>query len=334
MKNKVILLFLLAIVASCGEPESEKEKPVVTEPAVKPESMPQLPEFNSDSAYKFIEKQVSFGPRVPNSDAHKKCASYLEKSLKKYGLSVNVQQAVVKAYNDDKLYIKNIMGQFNPEASERIMLFAHWDTRPYADEDKTNPSKPADGANDGASGVGVLLEVARLLSVVEKKPGIGVDVVFFDAEDYGQPHNYMGKYQPDSWCLGSQYWAKNIPIPNYKPRYGILLDMVGAPNSMFPKEGKSVNYAGYVVDKVWNIASRLGYSSFFSNEIIDFVGSDDHVYINQIAKIPSIDIIHYDPARQGFGSYHHTHADNMSIIDKSTLKAVGQTLIGVIYLEK
>ena len=225
------------------------------------------------------------------------------------------------------------IGQFSPEKTKRILLFAHWDTRPVADKDIKDADKPIDGANDGGSGVGVLLEMARQFSL--KEPNYGVDIIFFDAEDYG---TFKGRSSSmkDDWCLGSQYWGKNPPIPNYRPKYGILLDMVGEKNAQFPKEYFSTYFAKNVVDKVWNTGRRLGYSNYFISTELGYNQqiTDDHRYVNILANIPSIDIISYDPNQNKFGDYHHTHADNMDIIDKNSLKAVGQTVIEVIYQEK
>ncbi|MDB5262904.1 MAG: Glutamine cyclotransferase, partial [Adhaeribacter sp.] len=203
----------------------------------------------------------------------------------------------------------------------------HWDTRPFADKDTLNPTKPSDGANDGASGVGVLLELARILNTARNNPGIGVDFIFFDGEDYG---NANGGAE-ETWCLGSQYWAKNKHQNGYNANFGILLDMVGAKGAKFAQEAYSKQYAPQVVNNVWKTASQLGFSDYFI--YADNGGiTDDHVFMTQ-GGVPSIDIIDYDPTSPDgtFGKYHHRHSDNMSIIDKNTLKAVGQTVLQVIY---
>ncbi|PCJ89889.1 MAG: glutamine cyclotransferase [Flavobacteriales bacterium] len=329
-----VLYFTSLLLFSCAE-EKKKEPASIQKPAVEKPKLPVLsvPVFNADSAYYYIEKQVDFGPRVPNTDAHRKCALWMENELKSYGLEVLVQEGEVTAFNKKKLQIKNIIGRFNAENPSRILLFAHWDVRPYADRDTKNRAKPIDGANDGGSGVGVLLEIARQLSLNEDTPRVGVDIIFFDAEDYGQPSETMAQQQGNTWCLGTQYWAKNPPIANYAPRYGILLDMVGATDAVFPQEAHSLYYAPYVVNNVWSTAARLGYSNYFVNKR-EYRGlTDDHFYVNTMAKIPSIDIVHYHVGKSDFGHFHHTHKDNMDIIDKSTLKAVGQTLLEVIYRE-
>ena len=235
----------------------------------------------------------------------------------------------VGKFDGNKFILKNIFAAYKPELKNRILLTTHWDSRPFADEDTKDIGKAIDGANDGASGAGVLLEIARLLS--ENKPEIGVDIFLNDLEDYGQPDNSMGERKEDTWCLGTQYWAKNKPA-DYAPKFGILLDMVGGQNPLFPMEGTSMAYAPEVVQKVWNVAARLGYGNYFTNDRTGQT-TDDHLYINTIAKIPCIDIVHMNPSTGTYPSFHHTHADNMSIIEKSTLKMVGQTVIQVIYEE-
>ncbi|MDB4534612.1 M28 family peptidase, partial [Vicingaceae bacterium] len=226
---------------------------------------------------------------------------------------------------------KNIIGEYNPDAKKRILLFAHWDSRPFADQDSKNMTKPILGANDGASGVGVLLEVARQLTLT--KPNTGVDIIFFDAEDYGQPAG-MNKTVSETYCLGSQYWTKHLHKENYTADYGILLDMVGNSKPYFTQESISMNYAPDIVEKVWGNAKALGYSQNFVSQRTAFVGTDDHQFVNSIAGIPSIDIIHYERSSGNFHSSWHTHNDNMSVIDKTSLAMVGEVLLYTIYQEK
>ena len=326
---------MAAMFTGCGDDPKPSQKPT-TPPPSKPEvkAPPRLktPPFDADTAYHFVQKQVDFGPRVPNTEAHLACADFLAKQLETYGLEVTVQKGVVKAYNGEGLNIRNIIGRYRPEVKERIMLFAHWDTRPYADRDTKRQAFPIDGANDGASGVAVLLEIARQLQADTVGPRIGVDIMFFDAEDYGQPQGTMTGYQPATWCLGSQHWARKPTIPNYSPRYGILLDMVGAKGAVFPKEGTSMRYAPKQMEKVWKIAHELGYANLFDNRVTGEI-TDDHLVINQIMGIPSIDIIHYDPIHSDFGPFHHRHTDNMEIVDAEIMKVVGHVVLEVIYRE-
>lgn len=304
--------------------ESPTSPPPATQPAVKPIA---TPVFNADSAYAFVKAQVDFGPRIPGTPAHQACADYLSKQLTLFGFNVGTQKGTVQTYDQKKFTLKNIIASYKPDLQSRILICAHWDTRPWADEDRVNPQLPFDGANDGASGVGVALEIARQIQTLP--PNIGVDILFFDLEDYGDAD---GEGE-SSWCLGSQYWSNNLHTPNYSANFGILLDMVGNANAVFPKEEQSMSFASNAVDKVWKTAADIGYGNFFSSQRLAFVGSDDHVYVNK-AGIPCLDIITYDPKSGGFGDFHHTHEDNMSVIDKSTLKAVGQTVLEVIYKEK
>lgn len=324
----------VAFFPSCN-PEKDKTPPQIPVKITeeKKKDLVPPPDFNSDSAFSFIKKQVDFGPRVPGTEAHKKCGIYIENKLIEYGLNVIAQEAELTVFTGKKVPAKNIIGQYDIENKKRILLFAHWDSRPFADRDKENRNKPIDAANDGGSGVAVLLEIARQIQLSETKPSVGIDIIFFDVEDYGQPQETMMLDKSDTWCLGSQYWARNPHVKNYQPKYGILLDMVGAKDAIFSKEGHSMHYAPHVVEKVWKTAARLGYSKYFINNR-DYRGlTDDHYYVNTVTHIPSIDIVHYNPYTADFGNFHHTHRDNISIIDKETLKVVGHTLLDVIYNE-
>ncbi|MCK5705697.1 MAG: M28 family peptidase [Cyclobacteriaceae bacterium] len=297
-----------------------------------------VPSFNSDSAYLFIQKQVDFGPRVPNTDAHKVCGDFLVNKLKSYGAKVTEQNFREQAYNGTILHLKNIIAAYNPNARKRILLASHWDTRPYADKDFAGRYEAIDGANDGGSGVGILLEVARILSKNEK-PNTGIDIILFDGEDYGEHEDVKNTPLKNGlvqiwWCLGSQYWADHPHVPKYSAYYGILLDMVGSKNARFYKEGGSMQFAPKVVKKVWKTARSLGYSNYFINTNSPGI-MDDHIFVNRDAKIPMIDIVEFDPDSPSyyFGDYHHTRKDNMSIIDKQTLQAVGETVLYTIYNE-
>jgi len=292
------------------------------------------PAFNADSAYSYVDKQVAFGPRVPNTKPHDLCADYLAGELKRFGADVIVQDAPVTAFDGTELKAKNIIGQYNKEKKNRVLLYAHWDSRPFADHDPDPKMRntPIPGANDGASGVGVLMEIARQIN----KAGIniGVDIIFFDAEDYGTPEHLDLPYKPDTWCLGTQYWCNHPHVEDYSARWGILLDMVGAPDAVFYKELYSKKFAPDLLDRVWNTAADLGYLSYFSFEDGGQI-VDDHVYVNNLRHIPSIDIIQHEPMSDtNFNAYWHTLKDDMSNIDKATLKAVGQTVLQVIYSEK
>jgi hypothetical protein len=293
-----------------------------------------VPVFNADSAYHYTETQVAFGPRVPGTEAHKACGSYLSGELKRFGAMVTEQDATVQLQDKTPVQIKNIIGSFNPENKSRILLFAHWDSRPYADHDTNldNRMKPIDGANDGAGACAALLEIARQTGI--NLPSVGVDIIFFDMEDWGPPDFPAKDSHYGAWCMGSDYWARNPHIPNYSARYGILLDMASAPDAQFYKEQISQQYAPSIVKKVWEAARATGYDSYFINKDGNAL-EDDHVHVINHRHIPCIDIIHYDPnSSSGFGSYWHTQDDNMKNISKETLTAVGQTVLYVLYHEK
>ncbi len=326
MFTKMLYILFAAAMISCSQNPSSSSAKVESQP-VKQQN---VPAFDADSAWVFVENQVKFGPRVPNSEAHVACGNYLTSELKRFGAQVYEQEATLTAYNGTQLKAKNIIGSYNPENSKRVLLFAHWDSRPYADHDKdpANHKKPIDGADDGASGVGVLLEMARQFSI--KSPAIGIDIIFFDAEDYGTPE-FVKEYKENTWCLGAQFWAKNPHVKGYKADFGILLDMVGAKNASFFKEATSMRYAPQVVEEVWSTARDLGYGKFFINAEGGAI-TDDHQYVILGRNIPCIDIIYTDPeSDNGFGPHWHTQNDTMDNIDRETLKAVGQTVLQVVY---
>jgi Zn-dependent M28 family amino/carboxypeptidase len=318
-----IFSVLLLTISGCNSTSQQSKVATTVKTA--------LPEFNADSAYAYTAAQVALGPRVPNTAAHVQCADYLVNKLRSFGAEVMVQEADLKAFDNTVLHARNIIGRFQPEKNNRILLFAHWDSRPFADHDP-DPSRrnqPIDGASDGASGVGVLLEIARHLGQVSTTTG--VDIIFFDAEDYGTPDHLDVPYVEDSWCLGSQYWGKNPHVKNYSAQYGILLDMVGAKDATFYLEMFSMQVAPQLTKRIWNTAATLGYGSQFVFANGGMI-TDDHVYVHKYTGIPCVDIIQHDPSSNtSFGNYWHTHQDTMDNISTSTLKAVGQTVIAVIY---
>ena len=326
----ISLALLLVLATACGNESTNRPAESKSKP---PKKQLVVPVFNADSAYAFVKAQVDFGPRTPNSEAHKACGSWLAAKMKSYGAEVMEQRFKARSFDGKVLDGNNIIASFNPAAQKRILLCAHWDSRPFADHDPdpANHHKPIDGANDGASGVGVLMEIAR--QIQQQPMDIGIDIIFFDLEDYGQPVNSDYPQKEDTWCLGSQYWAQS-PDPNGgRARFGILLDMVGAKDAVFTKEYFSMKYASGIVEKVWSRAAQLGYSEVFVNREAGAV-TDDHVYINEMARIPTIDIIHYNEgARSGFFPYWHTVNDNMDAIDPVSLRIVGEVLLNVIYNE-
>lgn len=324
MKNLFVLLTLVLLFSHCKE---EIKKPIKnTKP--KP-TLAKAPIFSGENAFKLVEKQLNFGPRNPNSEGHKNMAKWLIEELTKLADTVYVQKADLKAFDGKILKSTNIIASFNPNYKKRMFISAHWDTRPFADQAFEDRNKPILGANDGASGVAILMELAKILN--KNKTTKGFDLIFFDSEDYGQPNDSKFPYMEDSYCLGSQYWANNLHTKNYSAQFGILLDMVGAKNAVFSQEGYSVQYANNYLQKVWSYANMIGYGNYFSTQKTNPI-TDDHFYVNTIANIPTIDVLHYDKnTPSGFGQYWHTHNDNIDAVDKNTLKAVGQTMTQIIY---
>ncbi len=329
LKTSFVTVMLLLTTVACGNTSQKQIADNETDPE------PTIPTFNADSAYHHVATQANFGPRVPNTEVHWQCAAFLANQLERYGAKVTRQETTLLAWDGTPLRACNIIGAYRPELKKRVLLCAHWDSRPYADNDPDakNHKTPILGVNDGASGVGVLLEVARQLQA--QSPTIGIDIIFFDAEDYGIPQWWEGKYKNHTWCLGSQYWSRHPHTPNYNARYGILLDMVGGKNATFFYEGYSQRTAASAMKKIWKHARRLGFEQFFIDKPGDEV-TDDHVYVNDITHIPCVDIINCDPTskRSSFGETWHTVNDNLQQIDRATLHAVGQTLLNVIYREK
>lgn len=314
----IVCCALCIVLLGCGGAELKK-------PEVKSKA---LPVFNANNAYMFVEKQVAFGARVPNSKEHIACGQYLDSVLSACTDNVVVQGFKAKAYTGVMLNGKNYIASFSPENGNRVLLMAHWDSRHIADRDadEAKRKQPVLGANDGASGVGVLLELARVMR--DNPPPVGVDIVLFDLEDYGPTDSYDGS--DDEWCLGSQYWSKNPHKMGYRANYGILLDMVGDRESTFYIEGFSKYYAESIVNKVWNIAHGLGYGNYFIKEEAGYI-TDDHIPVNRIAGISSINIVNTKKENETFAKYWHTTHDDMSNIDEAVLQAVGDVLVKVIY---
>lgn len=300
------------------------------------------PEFNADSAYAFVKAQCDFGPRAMNTDGHERCAQWIVSKFQQYQCKVTTQKAQLRGYDGTMLNATNIIAQYRPELTTRILLCAHWDSRPWADNDpdSANWRKPILAANDAASGVAVMMEIARLLNTPsapntqQPLPNIGVDFVCFDAEDWGVPMWYTGEDPGDTWALGAQYWSKNLP-QGYEARYGILLDMVGGQGARFYQEEFSKEFAPEIVKKVWRAARQVGYGSYFPKKDGGRI-TDDHLPVNQYANIPTIDIIPYYPdcPQSSFGPTWHTLADDVEHIAPATLKAVGQTVIQTIWTEE
>ncbi len=328
MKKHLNHLFLLVFIVlfACNESDKFNESAPSNEQIQKVTSerfWKNTPAFNVDSCYNYIKYQVNLGPRNPGSEAHEKCVQWLKASFERYGLKVELQKFSAVTYDNKQWIGTNIIAKYQPELKHRILLCAHYDTRPFADRDKDdkNKNKPIPGANDGASGVAVLMSIAQTIQL----KNIGLDIVLFDLEDYGNPGG-----DSETWCLGSQYWSKNISPMTIKPQEGILLDMVGDTNAIFPKEGLSIHYHPMLVHDIWAIAQKAGFGNYFIDESSNNI-TDDHLFINTHADIPTINIIHYYPQKSDFFEHHHTLHDDLKNISKSTLNAVGQTVLYYLY---
>lgn len=278
-----------------------------------------LPQFDGNSAYTFLVKQTSFGPRNPNSNGHEDCLAYLQQQFSLYADSVDLQKFNIPGYNGSVLHLTNIIASFNLKAKTRVLLSAHWDTRPRADNEPGGPvDKPILGANDGASGVAVLLEMAR--DFKRNPPPEGVDIILWDGEDYGKEGDL------DYYFLGSKYWAATKQF-SYYPAFAINLDMVGDKELTLPKEGNSVQYASDIVNLVWNTAAEIGVSQFV-DRIGDMI-SDDHLSLDNVG-IKAIDIIDFAYPDQS-NRYWHTLQDTPDKCSAESLSAVGRVLLQVLY---
>ena len=334
MKITALILLLSAVVASCsGQSASAKADAAPAERVARPSDA-----FCSDSAYANVAAQVAMGPRTPGSDGAARCARWAAERLHAAGAdTVAILPADATRFDGKKLRLENVFASFGADASRRVLLLAHYDTRPWADmeADAARRMQPIPGANDGASGVGVLLEIARCLGAAPAK--IGVDILLVDGEDSGfgdmiAPEGLAEK--PDTWCLGTQAWLASDPYKGRQlPAYAVLLDMVGGAGARFHREQFSDASAARIVDRIWAEAASLGYADTF----VDRTGGaivDDHLYVAR-AGVPSVDIIeHINPATGSFPPYWHTHADDMDNIDPATLERVGRTVLSLLYKEK
>ena len=297
----------------------------------------QLSTFSADSAYTYIAQQLAFGARVPGTQAHEACGDWLVNELARHGAQVKNQHGTMTNYAGKPQAIRNIVAILEGNTSHAILLCAHWDCRPWSDEEELYEDRfePVMGANDGASGVGVILEMVRQLSIRKSKGEFipTVQVVFFDCEDMGTPAHFTGSQRDHTWCLGSQYWAQQLKIQNskFKINYGVLLDMVGDPSATFPKEYFSMQYAGGYVEQLWRTAQRLGYGRYFVQQATYYPITDDHYYVSTIAGIQCVDIIDYKTNTEtGFAEWWHTQHDDIQNINKQTLQAVGETVLTTI----
>lgn len=297
--------FGLALLAC--QPGDGQQRPARTAASASP--------FDGREAYALIERQVAFGPRVPGSPGHAAQLEWMQEYLRPRADSVEVQRFTHRSGSGDTIAMYNVIARFRPDDPTRLLFVAHWDTRPTADEeaDPERRHQPISGANDGASGVAVLLQLADVLS--RHSPPIGVDILLVDGEDYA----------PGEMYLGSTHFADNLP-PGYRPLYAVVVDMVADLDPVFLEEGYSRQYAPEVVDRVWRAAAEIGYGHRFRRSPGPYI-TDDHIPLNR-AGIPTIDIIDFD---YGPGNrYWHTLDDTLTHTGPEGPEAVGRVLLELI----
>lgn len=330
MKNYLIVLAVASLFVACNGPANKN-----TTPADSPTinySQVAIPAFNADSAYQYVADQLAYGYRIPGTKAQSECANYLARQMRRWCDTVIVQDFPATLWNGTTVRGKNIIASIEAPAEastgKRILLAAHWDSRMWADhdDDKDNHRSPILGANDGASGVGVLMEMARVIT--SQRPGVSIDFIFFDVEDQGCPE-WADNYVEDSWCKGSQYWSANPHTPFYTAVYGVLFDMVGTEQPRYTKEEVSRQYAPGVLNKMWAAAAALGHDKIFENTDTDPI-LDDHYYVNRIAKVPMIDIVQ-NTRGMSFFEHWHTVDDNLDHIDRNTLRITAEVVLKTIY---
>ena len=306
MATRYCLLFVLAALAACGEPD----------PRLGP--TPGRPAFDGEAAFNLVRKQVGFGPRVPGTDGHAEQLLWMRARLDSLAPISEVDTFFHKTAAGDSLTLYNLRAEFLPDATRRILLLAHWDTRPRSDEalDPAVQDQPVPGANDGASGTAVLLELAEML--FSYPPPLGVDLLLVDGEDYGP--------EVEDMLLGARHYASSLGEED-RPVYGVLLDMVGDSDPLFPVEGISAQLANIVVQKVWRVAERLGYGEFFPSVVGERV-IDDHVPLLD-AGLPTANVVdfNYGPGNR----YWHTPEDTLDRVSAETLEMVGEVIAELVY---
>lgn len=324
MKRLFLLSALAVLFLSCGG----NDKPSTSETNAINYNDVEIPLFSADSAYQYVADQLSFGFRTPDSKGHRDCANYLAQQMRRWCDTVIMQHFSANLWDGTSAKGCNIIASLDIQNPQRILLAAHWDSRLWADHDPNpdNHHKPIMGANDGASGVGALMEMARVMSV--KRPNVGIDIIFFDLEDQGIPE-WADKYADNTWCLGSQYWANNPHTPYYRARFGVLFDMVGTRGVRYTKEEVSRTYAASITNQLWKVAAAVGQGNVFVNKNTEAI-LDDHLYVNQILNIPMVDLV--QNSEQGsFFPYWHTLNDNLDCIDPNSLKITSDVVLKLIY---
>lgn len=322
------LLLFFACTSNNGGSDSDTSTYVPAAPT--DYSQVAIPQFSADSAYAYVERQLAFGNRIPGTKGWERCASWLVAQIGRFCDTVIVQDFRAVLWDGSAVPGKNIIGMLNPKADRRILLAAHWDSRSWADHDPNegNQHKPVPGANDGASGAAVLLEMARIMRSMP--PSVGVDFILFDVEDQGGAE-WSGIHDETEWCKGSQHWAANRHQPFASYTYGILFDMVGTHHPRFTKEGISRYFAPGLTDNLWAAAASLGYGDIFVNESTPEI-LDDHYFVNNIAHIPTADIVQ-NSGTTSFFEHWHTINDDLSSVNRETLRIVADVAMKTIYAD-
>jgi len=299
MPHRIRLMMLTALAAACGAGSGP----------------PPAREFSGKQAMEYVTRQVAFGPRVPGTPAHEAMAAWLDSMARVRADSVTLQKWWHHAASGDSVLMTNVLAQFNLRATERVLYLAHWDTRPRADQDATDKNSPIPGADDGGSGVAVLLGVADALKKLP--PTVGVDLLFVDGEDYGT----FGPPRVDV-LIGAAWYAQH-PVAGTRPLFAVLFDMIGHKNLQIPIEENSQVAAPDVVDRFWGTAERMGYGHIFVRTPTGGV-TDDHVPLIDagIRTIDVIDLSNYP--------YWHTMQDTPDKESAQSLEAVGNVAVGVI----
>jgi glutaminyl-peptide cyclotransferase len=309
---------ILCCLLGCpGDQSKDVQKPSPNRPAIR---VAPAPEFSGNEAFSYLTAQTDFGPRNPGSLGHRECLEYLVGEMERFADAVNRQEFTHTGSRGEEIRLTNIIASFNLAAANRVMFAAHWDTRPWADEDKDpkKHNKPILGANDGASGVAVLLQLAKLMK--QRPPPIGVDILLFDGEDLGQRNDLT------NFALGSKYFATH-KAPTFNPQYGILLDMIGDAQLEIKKEPNSLRFAPDVVQYVWATAEKLGLRELVNDTSGEIY--DDHIPLNE-AGIKTIDLIDFNYPDQS-NRYWHTSEDTPDKCSPASLQIVGTLLTHLVY---
>jgi hypothetical protein len=324
LKHLVLIAACLLALAGC---KNNGTAPVDT-PSGVDYSRVAVPDFSADTAFAFVERQLAFGNRIPGSNGWSRCAEWLATQMRRWCDTVIVQEFKAELWNGSTVPGRNIIASLNPAADRRVLLAAHWDSRSWADHDRNDDLQhsPVPGANDGASGVATLMEMARVMSTMP--PSVGVDFIFFDVEDQGAPE-WSEVYDQDTWCKGSQYWAANRHVPYYSAVYGVLFDMVGTQQPRFTKEQISRSFAPGLTNKLWNAAAALGYDNVFVSQETDPI-LDDHYYVNRLAGIPMADIVQ-NSGNTSFFEHWHTTTDDLDAISRESLRTVAMVTMKTLY---